>query len=955
MNVCKFYKIANIQYKSSLKWAVTFLFIIFLNVFNYNIVLAGTGINAQIPYSGTIVKNDGTVLADGGYRVKFIIYNVSSGGSAIYEEIRDGSTTYSGIVSPLLSIVDGRFEILLGSQNTTLSSINDDSLWVELQLDADGNGSYEEIFSPRKRVGSAMSAINSMRLVASNGGISTNSLSLDATGNLIFTGDSATERMRVSGAGAITASSLGGVANTTTPVGFDRVLLADSSGQFSQVSLSSLTTSGALTTTTGWALAGNSTTDVWNGTSGSRLGTTSAQPLALATTNATAQDIRFFTGANGANERIRITGADGLLYVGSTTGPTAQLNVISQLASRIGLVIRGAASQTANIMELQNNAGSTLLSVNNNGSLLLNPFGTAAGNTNELRFAELAANGTNYIGLKAADNVGTTNVVYTLPSAAPTVNGQVLSSTTGGVMSWVASGAAGTVWSLTGNSGTDVNSNYIGTSNGVALSIRTNAIERMRILNNTLDSVNTIIFGNGEGTATVNDATIRAANTITSGTTALTGASLDISAGRGYKYNGVGGASGDITFTTGSPTTSISGISSMTERMRITSAGNVGIGMTPSRTLDVTGSVGFNTTSSTLTFTGLATQTSTSDDILLINASNQVGRITRANLVNTFGWSLTGNSGTDVNSNYIGTSNSVALSIRTNAIERMRILNNTLASINTIIFGNGEGTATVNDATIRAANTILSGTTALTGASLDISAGRGYRTGSIGGASGDITFTTGSPTTSTSGGSIMTERMRITSAGNVGIGMTPSRTLDVTGTFGVTGLATLSGGATITGDVNINTTGSSLTNIARARLVLSAGTSTANTAPLKFTSGTNLTTPEAGALEWNGTNLFLTTSGNVRQTINQGLTAVTTLDFPSTNNDSYSDLTVTVTGAALSDVVSLGIPNASMPAANSNFTAWVSAVNTVTVRFNNNSGVSQDPASGSFEVFVTKF
>ena len=108
-------------------------------------------------------------------------------------------------------------------------------------------------------------------------------------------------------------------------------------------------------------------------------------------------------------------------------------------------------------------------------------------------------------------------------------------------------------------------------------------------------------------------------------------------------------------------------------------------------------------------------------------------------------------------------------------------------------------------------------------------------------------------------------------------------------------------------------------------------------------------------MEWNGTNLFLTTSGNVRQTINQGLTATDTLDFPSTNNDSFNNLTVTVTGAVDGDVVTLGIPNASVPDANSNFTAWVSAANTVTVRFNNNSGVAQDPASGSFKVFVTKF
>ncbi len=47
-----------------------------------------------------------------------------------------------------------------------------------------------------------------------------------------------------------------------------------------------------------------------------------------------------------------------------------------------------------------------------------------------------------------------------------------------------------------------------------------------------------------------------------------------------------------------------------------------------------------------------------------------------------------------------------------------------------------------------------------------------------------------------------------------------------------------------------------------------AGTAAAGTAPIKFTSGTNLTTPEAGALEWDGTNLFITqTSGPTRKAL----------------------------------------------------------------------------------------
>lgn len=63
---------------------------------------------------------------------------------------------------------------------------------------------------------------------------------------------------------------------------------------------------------------------------------------------------------------------------------------------------------------------------------------------------------------------------------------------------------------------------------------------------------------------------------------------------------------------------------------------------------------------------------------------------------------------------------------------------------------------------------------------------------------------------------------------------------------------------------------------ATAVLHLAAGTATAGTAPLKFTSGTNLGTAEAGAVEWDGTNLFITqTSGLTRKTVAYTTSSIT--------------------------------------------------------------------------------
>lgn len=85
------------------------------------------------------------------------------------------------------------------------------------------------------------------------------------------------------------------------------------------------------------------------------------------------------------------------------------------------------------------------------------------------------------------------------------------------------------------------------------------------------------------------------------------------------------------------------------------------------------------------------------------------------------------------------------------------------------------------------------------------------------------------------------------------------------------------------------------------------------------------------------------------------LTTTSSLDFPNTGASTHSDLTVTLTGAALGDVVMVGIPHGSvMP--NSCYTAWVSATDTVTVRFSNyDSTVSSNPSSGTFRISIIKY
>lgn len=81
------------------------------------------------------------------------------------------------------------------------------------------------------------------------------------------------------------------------------------------------------------------------------------------------------------------------------------------------------------------------------------------------------------------------------------------------------------------------------------------------------------------------------------------------------------------------------------------------------------------------------------------------------------------------------------------------------------------------------------------------------------------------------------------------------------------------------------------------------------------------------------------------------LSATATLNFDLTAV-AVEDLTITVTGAAVGNIVTLGVPNGSVTAT-AQFTGWVSASDTVTVRCRT-AAAGEDPASGTFRATVLK-
>lgn len=137
---------------------------------------------------------------------------------------------------------------------------------------------------------------------------------------------------------------------------------------------------------------------------------------------------------------------------------------------------------------------------------------------------------------------------------------------------------------------------------------------------------------------------------------------------------------------------------------------------------------------------------------------------------------------------------------------------------------------------------------------------------------------------------------------------------------------------------------------ATAKVHIGAGAAAANGAPLKLTSGTSLTTPEAGAIEYDGTNFFASPS-TTRYKIKVELTGSTTFDFTSIAAQTQSTTTVTVTGAAVGDPVDIGVGAVT---AGLMYTAQVTATNTVTIYATNATSGALDPTSTTYKVSVDK-
>lgn len=120
----------------------------------------------------------------------------------------------------------------------------------------------------------------------------------------------------------------------------------------------------------------------------------------------------------------------------------------------------------------------------------------------------------------------------------------------------------------------------------------------------------------------------------------------------------------------------------------------------------------------------------------------------------------------------------------------------------------------------------------------------------------------------------------------------------------------------------------------------------------------NATGPGFDLLIGNSTNgarlkVGMITIGNAGTPVAKVLSATAALDFGSILAAASADLTITVTGAATGDAVTIGLPAA--PDASTTFNAFVSSANTVTVRCFNVGTIAVDPVSATYRAVVFGF
>ena len=306
-------------------------------------------------------------------------------------------------------------------------------------------------------------------------------------------------------------------------------------------------------------------------------------------------------------------------------------------------------------------------------------------------------------------------------STTSSTDQMVVADATTGVLKTIPASSLSTNWSLTGNAGTTLTNNFLGTTDNVPLQFKVNNVfagmlepgnislgtnaglaRQQGLVNSTQSALNTanVAIGNSALAANVTGSKNTAIGNLaltasTAGNNTAVGDSALVANTAGTSNTAIGIGAGQTT-TIGSNNTfigvdadlvtikaflaTLNGGTGLTNVTAIgygakvgasnsmvlggtgTYAVNVGIGNTsPTNTLHVTPKVGVNP----VRFEGLQASTSSADLVVVADATGVLRTTTTGG---SGGWSLTGNAGTTLATNFLGTTDNVPLQFQVNKV-----------------------------------------------------------------------------------------------------------------------------------------------------------------------------------------------------------------------------------------------------------------------------------------------
>lgn len=153
------------RYIRVIRFILVCIGLFFVSLFTSRVIFAAT--TSTIAFQSKLVAADGTNIANGTYNFRFLLYNVSSGGSAVWSEDRSITVT-SGVVSTALGEVAALPATLANYEDLYLQICFDANNVAADSSNANCGGTphqYEEVFSTRKAITSVPFALWAKALI----------------------------------------------------------------------------------------------------------------------------------------------------------------------------------------------------------------------------------------------------------------------------------------------------------------------------------------------------------------------------------------------------------------------------------------------------------------------------------------------------------------------------------------------------------------------------------------------------------------------------------------------------------------------------------------------------------------------------------------------------------------------------------------------------------------------